>query len=117
MGVVGPGLEYMRGIKQQVTNLILHLDDPGVLGLIVGLELLEHGRSHRVHCVGELAVQELNVLLQLEVIALDELLRDDLRVTTDGGREVGEGLLLHCDPGRQCPDHGGQPDAGSGGHG
>ena len=117
MGVVGPGLECARGIKQQVTNLVLHLDDPGVLGLIKGLELLKHGPSNSVHIVDELVVQELNVLLQLEFIALDELLRDGLSVATDGGREVGEGLLLHCDPGSQCPDHGGQPDAGSGGHG
>ena len=104
-------------MEQQVTNLVLHLTDPGVLGLIKGLELLEHDPSYRVHSVDELVVQELHVLLQLELIALDELLRDDLLVTTDGGREVGEGLLLLRDPGCQGPDHCGQPHAGSGGHG
>ena len=116
MDVVGPDLECFRDIKQQVTNLVLHLDDPEVLGLIEGLDLLEYGRGHRVHCVDELLVQELNVLLKLEVIAVDELLGDDLSVTTDGGREVGESLLLRCDPGGQFPDHGGQPDAGGRGH-
>ena len=61
-------------------------------------------------------VQKLHVLLQLEVMAVGELLWDDLSVATDGGSEVGGSLLLHCDPGRQCPDHGGQAEAGSGGH-
>ena len=43
-------------MEQQVTDLVLHLTDPGVLGLIKGLELLEHDPSYRVNSVDELVV-------------------------------------------------------------
>ena len=100
-------------MEQQVPNLVLHLTDPGVLGLIKGLKLLEHDPSYRVHSVDELLVQELHVLLQLEVVVVEV----GASVSTDGGREAGERLLLLRDPGCQGPDHCGQPHAGSGGHG
>ena len=45
--------------------------------------------------------------LHLKVVALDQLLRDDVSVTTDGRHEAGESLLLLCDHGCERPDHGG----------
>ena len=64
---VGPGLECIQSIKgshQQGPDLLLHLDDPGVQSLIVGVPLLKHGLGDHVHRVRELVMQEPVVLQQ-----------------------------------------------------
>ena len=120
----GLGLERVQcipGIKnllQHDIELTFHIVDPGVLSLIKGLHvgLLKHGRFDHVDIGVELVVAEGNVLVHQEPISDQVFFRNGASVTTDGGMETCEGLLLHCDPGGQCPDHGGQPDAGSRGH-
>jgi len=81
---VGPGLECIQSIKgshHQVPDLLLHLGDPGVLSLIKGVPLLNHGLEDQVHSVGELAMQEPDVRLHQEV----EVVGVSAIVMTDGG--------------------------------
>ena len=109
--MVCPGLECIQstdGVCQKDSDLILHLDDPGVLSLIIGVPLLEHGLGDHLDSVGKLVIQEADVVFHDEV----KIVGFGALVMTDGGCKVAECLLLLCDPGCQFPDHFGQPDAG-----
>ena len=81
--------------------------------LCKGVPLVNHGIRDHVTFVGKLTGQEPDVVLHKEVVVVVI----SASVTTDGGHKAGECMLLHCDPGGQHSDHGGQLDAGSRGHG
>ena len=78
---------------------MLQLGDPGVVGVVDGVPFVLHCLSDHADPVRKLDGQERDMGLYEEV----EIVVLPATVTTDGGQETGQHVLLGSDLGYQCP--------------